>query len=73
MVGAQANGGRLVRESLAKSGDPGFFGLLLHLIHEHGVLGPRSRWWPYIRLLPKLDEIKPPFTYVYRRLKSPPP
>ena len=37
---------------------------LAFLCYAAQVLGPsQSKWWPYLRLLPELSEIKPPVTY----------
>mmetsp|Transcript_703 Transcript_703/g.894 ORF Transcript_703/g.894 Transcript_703/m.894 type:complete len:972 (+) Transcript_703:13-2928(+) len=50
-------------QRLKKSGDGDFYALLFHLLYEFKVLGTESEYWPYMRLLPSLAEIKPPAEY----------
>lgn len=35
----------------------GFDALLLYLLHEQFILGENSRWWPYLNLLPSIEEL----------------
>ena len=47
---------------MGQSPDPDFFALLFHLLDERAQ-GPASAWWPYLRLLPEMAEIRPPLAY----------
>lgn len=38
--------------------DDGFNAMLIYLIHERFVLGEQSRWWPYLNLLPSIEELR---------------
>jgi hypothetical protein len=53
----------------ARSREADFFVLLFHLLYEYQVLGSKSFYWPYLRLLPQLHEIKPPCEYGDEEMK----
>lgn len=61
------NSGIFQKASRLREAD--FFVLLFHLMYEYEVLGDKSFYWPYLRLLPQLWEIKPPCEYDESEMK----
>ena len=40
------------------SRDGGFDAMMLYLLHERFVTGEESRWWPYLDILPTIDDMR---------------